>query len=63
MSGLYSSSRVQFTKITESYKNYVALYRLFNNGSVEGVTSFSDFYWRMTYYVRYGDGDTVTRGF
>jgi hypothetical protein len=63
MSGLYSSSRVHFTAITEAYKNYVALYKLFNNGSTKGVTPFGDFYWRMTYYIRYGDGDTVTRGF
>lgn len=63
MAGLYDSSRVQFNKITEAYKNYIALYRLFNNGSIEGATPFSTFYWRMTYYVRYGDGEVMTRGF
>lgn len=63
MAGLYDSSRVQFNKITESYKSYIALYRLFNNGSAEGATSFSVFYWRSTYYVRYGDGEIMTRGF
>lgn len=63
MAGLYDQSRIQFNKISEAYKNYVALYRLFNNGSVEGVTTFTTFYWRMTYYQKYGDGEIMTRGF
>ncbi len=63
MASLYDSSRVQFNKITEAYKSYIALYKLFNKGSVEGATPFNEFYWRMTYLVRYGDGDVVSRGF
>ena len=63
MAGIYDSSRVQFNKITEQYHNYVALYKLFNNGSDYGATPFAVFYWRMTYHVRYGDGELMTRGF
>ncbi len=63
MASVYDTSRVQFNKISEAYKNYLALYRLFNNGSYEGATPFDVFYWRMTYHVRYGEGEGPSRGF
>lgn len=51
----YENQRVVFDTIVKKYKDYIALYRLFNNGSVEGLTTFDQFYWRMTYFSKYQD--------
>lgn len=51
----YENQRVIFDTIVKRYKDYIALYRLFNNGSVEGLTTFDQFYWRMTYFSKYQD--------
>ena len=51
----YENQRVNFDVIVRRYKEYVALYRLFNNGSIVGLTTFDNFYWRMTYFSRYSD--------
>ena len=61
MSVTYENQRVNFDEIVKKYKDYIALYRVFNNGSVEGITSFDDFYWRITYISRYADGQDVNR--
>jgi hypothetical protein len=55
----YENQRVHFDLIVKKYKDYIALYRLFNNGSVQGITTFGDFYWRMTYLSKYQDGKQV----
>lgn len=62
---MYESSRNNFNKLLESYNNYVALYKLFNNGSSKGATPFGVFYMRFTYYVRYevSQSEPMTRGF
>lgn len=52
----YENQRVVFDVIARKYKDYLALYRMFNNGSLEGVTSFGDFYWRMVYFSKYHEG-------
>jgi|GEM_PF-1744983 len=57
----YETSRQNFNRILESYLNYVSLYKLFNNGSIKGVTPFGTFYWRFTYYVRYEGSDSISR--
>ncbi len=57
----YETSRNNFNKILESYLNYVSLYKLLNNGSIKGVTPFPVFYWRFTYYVRYENGEGLSR--
>jgi hypothetical protein len=51
----YENQRVVFDTIVRRYKDYIALYRLFNNGSVDGLTSFDEFYWRMVYVSKYQD--------
>lgn len=51
----YENQRVVFDTIARKYKDYIALYRLFNNGSIEGLCTFDHFYWRMTYYSKYQD--------
>lgn len=51
----YENQRVNFDVIVRRYKEYVALYRVFNNGSIQGLCTFDDFYWRMTYFSRYQD--------
>ena len=57
---MFESSRVQLDKIIKKYKDYIDLYRFFNDGSVEGAASFAEFYWRYTYYSRYKDAETIT---
>jgi hypothetical protein len=56
----YENQRVVFDVILRKYKEYVALYKLVNNGSLQGVTGFDDFYWRMTYLAKYQDTRTVS---
>ncbi len=51
----YENIRVNFDKIAKAYKEYLKLYIEVNGGSVEGVTPFDEFYWRMTYYSKYQD--------
>ena len=57
---MFESSRVQLDKIIKKYREYLDLYCYFNDGSPEGAASFSEFYWRYTYYSRYKDPDQVT---
>ncbi len=60
----YENKRVIFTKIVKKYQEYVQLYRDVNNGSIEGVTPFEDFYWQYTYYARYVNGRVAeSRGY
>lgn len=56
----YNHSRENFNKILDSYLSYVALYKLCNQGSVEGMTPFEEFYWRLTYLHPYADPDRVS---
>lgn len=55
MSITYENQRVVFDVILRKYWEYVALYKMLNNGSTAGVTGFDDFYWRMTYLAKYQD--------
>ena len=52
-------SRIHFQKVYEDYLNYLALYKLCNGDSTEGVTPFEEFYWRQTYLHRYADTDRI----
>jgi hypothetical protein len=56
---MLETRREQVEIILKKYKEYVELYKMFNNGSAEGVTSFDHFYWRYTYYSRYKDPDHI----
>jgi hypothetical protein len=56
MSGTYDNKRVDFAIIEKKYKDYIALYRAINNGSVHGLTPFDEFYWHYTYYHKYVTG-------
>ena len=58
--GIYNGSRLVFDGILEKYKEYLALYRLFNKGSIEGATSFGEFYWRFAYHNKYSDNSQVS---
>jgi hypothetical protein len=60
----YENQRVIFNGILKKYLDYVNLYRVFNNGSIEGITPFHEFYWRFTYFSRYSNPRNVeNRGF
>jgi len=47
--------RVFLEKIINKYNNYIELYKQFNNGSIDGATSLSEFYLIFTYYAKYSD--------
>lgn len=51
----YENQRVIFDQIARRYKEYLRLYQAVNNGSIEGITTFDEFYWRMVYYSKYQD--------
>jgi hypothetical protein len=51
----YENQRVVFDTIVRRYKEYIDLYRSLNEGSVEGLTPFDEFYWRMVYFSKYQD--------
>ena len=55
MSITYENQRVMFDVLVKRYNAYKELYKLVNNGSLQGVTGFDDFYWRMTYISKYQD--------
>jgi hypothetical protein len=55
-------TREHFDKLLKKYYDYVELYRFFNNGSLRGVTPFDEFYWRMTYNVKYQDISKIGMG-
>lgn len=59
MSMAYENRRDQFDELVKKYNDYVLLYKIFNNGSTEGLASFADFYWRMTYLADYQDPSTI----
>ncbi len=58
MSGAYESQREIFNKIVRDYKDYIALYKFFNHGSIDGATPFAKFYWRIIYYSKH-DGEIL----
>ncbi len=58
---LYENQRKAFDIIMKKYRDYVALYTFFNNGSTEGVTGFGEFYWRMSYLIKYEDSHAMAR--
>ncbi|MBF0442291.1 MAG: hypothetical protein HQK54_10325 [Oligoflexales bacterium] len=52
---MYDSTREVFNKLKKKYEDYVILYKMLNNDSVEGITTFADFYIRMTYTIKYSE--------
>jgi len=64
MSITYENQRVIFNGILKRYLDYVNLYRIINHGSIKGITPFSEFYWRITYFGRYSNPRNVeNRGY
>ena len=55
----YENQRVNYNRILAKYRDYLNLYKAINNGSMEGVTSFADFYMHFTYYSRYVNGAII----
>lgn len=51
----YENQRVIFDKLVKKYEEYVILYKSINNGSIQGVSPFEEFYWRMVYWSKYSD--------
>ncbi len=55
-------TREHFDKLLKKYEQYCDLYRYFNGGSLDGVTPLGEFYWRLTYHVKYQDPSKVGNG-
>ncbi len=55
----YENRRVVFDVIARRYKDYIALYRELNAGSLEGVALFDEFYWHFIYYSKYSTSAPV----
>lgn len=47
--------RENLDALIEKYNGYVALYKFVNNGSIEGITGFEEFYRNLTYFSKYED--------
>ena len=50
-------ARQNYAKVKKNYLEYIEIYKRFNNGSTEGITTFDVFYWRFTYVIAYEDTD------
>ena len=48
----YETQREFFNSIAKMYKDYLRLYKFFNNGSLDGCTDFAKFYWIHSYHYR-----------
>lgn len=58
---LYESQREDLDRHQKKYKEYIDLYKFFNNGSTLGATTFEEWYWRMSHLVRYDDAQSMAR--
>ena len=45
----------EFNNLKQAYIRYVQSYKFYNKGSLEGVTTFNDFYIYQTYTSKYSD--------
>lgn len=57
----FETSRAYLDKIIAKYEGYVSLYKMVNNGSIEGVTPFNVFYRRLTYDAKYADVGSMSQ--
>ncbi len=59
---MFKGNSKNYDMLKQKYKEYVDLYKFFNDGSAEGVTSFDEFYWRFIYYLPYQDPSCIGIG-
>jgi len=59
---MFDGDSKNYNILKKKYLEYVELYTFFNNGSSEGVTTFSEFYWRFNYYLPYQDPSNIGIG-
>ena len=50
-----------YNKILAKYIDYLSLFAIFNNGSIEDATTFEQFYWEITFHGEYRDSNQVSR--
>lgn len=50
---MMESRREEFNKIVKMYRQYLALYKFFNHGYLEGATPFIQFYWIHHYIYKH----------
>ena len=55
----FENKRHEFELILNKYKGYCDLYRLMNQGSLENVTPFEDFYRMWTYFSKKEEHSSV----
>ncbi len=58
----YENQRVHFDALKRKYLEYLSLYAAINHGSLEGASTFEQFYWHMTYISRYQDKRNFSSG-
>jgi len=63
MNGTYETRRENFNKIVAQYKEYLHLYRYFNNGKTAGAAPFYKFYWTKIYYSYHDNEFRHERGY
>lgn len=57
----YTNQRDHFEKLLKKFLEYLELYAALNNGSIEGASTYDEFYLRFTYLNRYADPSQVQR--
>ncbi len=57
----FESTNENYNKILEKYIEYLALYKMMNNGSLDNATPFEQFYWELVYFGEYRDINQITR--
>lgn len=61
MTQVFSSQRQVLEGIIDKYNSYLELYAMFNDGSIQGATTFDEFYWRFSYTIRWEDEFALTQ--
>ena len=57
----FESKNENYNKILSKYIDYLHLYKLMNNGSIENATSFEDFYWELVFHGEYRENSQISR--
>ena len=57
----FESNNENYNKILSKYIDYLALYKIMNNGSIEDATPFERFYWEIIFFGEYRDVNQISR--
>ena len=57
----FESTNENYNIILGKYIEYLALYSMMNNGSINNATPFEQFYWELIYHGEYRDINQISR--